>query len=939
MGKTSEVYRNALMPVVFHETVTRGLARDGGRPELDCPARSGVVESPHSNTAPPTMLPVARLLGGAMPTPLLETKLHSPRVRPTLVSRPRLIERLDAGLSQRHRLTLISAPAGYGKTTLLSEWAAGVEWPLAWLSLDEADDDPVRFWTYVIGALRRAGQDLGQGIQVALRSPGRPTIQDLLTPLINELEASTDPLVLVLDDYHLISAPEIHDGLAFLLEHQPTRLHLVVASRADPPLPLFRLRAHGELTELRAVDLRFTQAEVTTFLNEVMKLNLTWEHASALESSTEGWAVGLQLAALSLRGRDDPDAFIADFTGSHRYVLEYLTAEVIGRQPEPVQRFLMETSVLEHLCGPLCDAVTGGEDGERLLNELCQRNLFILPLDDEGRWYRYHRLLSDLVQNLLRKEVTPGGIQKLHCRASVWYERAAMTDEAVRHALEAGDMERAADLVEENSFAVMDRGELTTVLGWLDALPGELVRSRPWLSIAYAWALMYTGRFDEVIARVEDAEQSTVEERLMGYAAAVRAYVEASNGNLSKAIAHAEQATASLPKDASMPRSFTAAILASMLRFRGDFAASARASAEAIALSRARGDSHMTVLASCNLAGTRIVQGDLRAAFETFQQTLQLAPESAASDPLPFAGLALTGLASIQREWNQLEEAERSARRGIELSERWGQAEVIIHGYVELARVLQSRGDLPGARDALERAIQVAGDLSSWSGLPLEPWAAQLKLAQGDLQAAQQWARRVEPSSEEPLVFEHMFDYLALARVLIAEGRSGHALDLLTPLLEKAAPAGAVGYVIEILTLQALAHQAQQRRDSALKRLQEALALARPQGYIRTFADEGAPVAGLLREAAARGIEPAYVGRILAATETSGRAAPLPEPLSERELEILWLLVSGLSNREIAEQLYLAVGTVKKHTHNIYGKLGVHSRTQAVARATDLGLL
>ncbi|UCC85995.1 MAG: hypothetical protein JSV81_14180 [Anaerolineales bacterium] len=899
-----------------------------------------------------------------MEAPLLQTKLYIPARRPELVSRPRLIERLNAGLHRK--LTLVSAPAGFGKTTLVSEWMHGCGRQVAWVSLDATDNDPVRFWSYVVAALQTIQKGTGEAMLGALRSPQPPPLESVLTVLINEIAAAPEHLALVLDDYHTVEAQAIHDTLTFLLDHLPPRLHLVIATRSDPPFNLSRLRGHGQLTELRQNDLRFTPEEVTQFLSQAMGLALRADQIAALATRTEGWIAGLQMVAASMRRRDDLTSFVQDFTGSNRYIMDYLVEEVFNRQTQSVQSFLLQTSILERLSGPLCDAVLGmsepasqqvnesvnghGFSSQSILERLEQANLFIVPLDDERQWYRYHHLFADLLRQRLER-ILPEQATVLHQRASKWYADNRLITEAVSHALASGDMKRAAQLVEEHSFAVMDRGELSTVVGWLDALPDDIVRSRPWLSVSRAWALMYSGQLDEVEPRLRDAENALdrKEENIEGYIAAIWAYVAASKGDAPQAIEFADQALKRLSPRDWMARSFTTAILSSLYRFSGDFVASTQAIGEAIAIGKAVGDSHMVILASCNMAGTLILQGQLRKAAATFRDTLRFAGELAGhrGRRLPFAGLACTGLATVLRQWNDLERAERLAREGVELSEQWGQAEAMMHGYVELAHVLGSRRDGDAALDAMQKAMRTTPDLSSWTFVSLEAAEARLHLRQGNLAAASRWMQESRLSIEDTPNFQQMLDYLTLARVLIAEKRFSEASGLLARLLNRAEPAGAMGYVIEILVLQAMVYQAQGVPDSALESLTQALTIAEPEGYVRIFADEGEPIATLLRRAAARGVAPEYVGRLLAATAATPphsntstlTAQPLVDPLSERELEVLRLIAAGLSNQQIADELFLAVGTVKKHTHNIHSKLGVRSRTQAILRAKELQLI
>jgi LuxR family maltose regulon positive regulatory protein len=932
-----------------------------------------------------------------MITPLLKTKLYVPPARPELVSRPHLIERLEAGLDRK--LTLISAPAGFGKTTLLIEWVAGSEWPVAWISLDAGDNDPARFLAYFVAALQTVEPMVGGGMLAAFQAPEPPPMEAILTTLINEIAAPAGPgdgearpVILVLDDYHLITAQPIHDGLTFLLDHLPPNLHLVVAARADPPLPLSRLRGRGQLTELRTADLRFTPDEAAAFLNQVMGLGLSAEDVAALETRTEGWIVGLQMAALWLQGRDSQRVahFVSAFTGSHRYVLDYLTDEVLLQQPESVRTFLLQTAILDRLSGPLCDAVrfggaespsaagadtvrfgsagspgssegtavTGWASGQEMLERLDIANLFIIPLDDERSWYRYHHLFADLLRKRL-SQAQPDLLPTLHRRASDWYEQHGLIPDAVSHALAAADVERAAHLVEGRALAMIFLGELTTLVGLLAELPDEVVSSRPWLCIAHAWALMFSGLLDAVELRLESAEDaldafgdtrpvertvlSPAEGRhIAGHAAAIRAYVAALRRDMSCAAELTREALDQLPEEDLAVRSLSEGLLGSVLRWSGDLVAATRASTRAIAISQAASDSHTAVEALYNLAAVQFAQGQLHKTVATCREVILLAGESAKRGgrrpPIAASGCYL--ISQVLREWNDLEGALRHASEGIGLSEQWGWPEGLAFGYRRLARARQSVGDTDGALEAIEKARQAACSLSPWFGAHMAAHQAHLWLAQGNLAAASQWAQESGFSANDELNYRCRNEYTVLARVLIAQGRLDEASRLLARLLEMAETAGAVTHVIETLVLQVLALQAQGKDGQALTALERAVSLAEPEGYVRTFIDEGAPMAALLRMAASRGAAPDYVGKLLAAFGGTAPLYPAPiEPLSERELEVLRLLAAGLSNREIGAELFLAVGTVKKHTSNIYGKLNVHRRTQAVARARELGLV
>jgi LuxR family maltose regulon positive regulatory protein len=768
---------------------------------------------------------------------------------------------------------------------------------------------------------------------------------------------------LVLDDYHLITAQPIHDGLTFLLDHLPPQMHLVIATRADPPLPLARLRARGQLTELRQSDLRFTTDEAAAFLNRVMGLDLFPDHVTALESRTEGWIAGLQMVSLAMQaqvstqGQEDVAGFIHAFTGSDRYILDYLVEEVLQHQPESVQTFLLQTSILNRLTGTLCDAVTGsppegqGEGvGQAMLERLERINLFIIPLDNERRWYRYHRLFADLLRSRLHR-THPNLIPTLHRRASEWFEQADLMAQAIGHALNAQDFERAAHLIEQIAETTLMRSELTMFLGWVDTLPDDLVRDRPSLCVFQAWALLLAGRpLDAIESRLQDAARSEAVDKV----APLRALLALYQGQMPRAVELARRALQRLSEDDLFLRNFATWILAISRLMDGDLTVSTQTLDKVARMSHRAGNVMIAVMVLCNVAKLRIRQGRLYQAKDIYQQALEWAADEQGR-PLPIAGAALIGLGELFHQWNDLETAAHYLTKGIELAERWGAVGAM--GYIALARVRQARGDLDGAWEATRKAQELAVkfDITEIDDLAVALFQARLWIAQGDLEAARRWAEERELyqyidaalQEESQASIEHRlrkYELLVLARLLIAQERLDETLALLESLLPIAERRNRPGMVIEIYLLQALAFQAQGNLDRAMAPLERALSLAEPEGYVRIFVDEGEPVARLLYLAAERGIAPEYAGRLLAAfpaLEPVAREqqAEMVEPLSERELDVLRLIAEGLSNQEIAQRLFVSLRTVKWHAGNIYGKLGVKNRMQAVAKARSLGIL
>jgi LuxR family transcriptional regulator, maltose regulon positive regulatory protein len=926
-------------------------------------------------TSPPTEEVEQHVMTTIRGDPPLATKLHVPRPPLQLVRRPHLVERLQQAVERP--VTLIAAPAGFGKTTLLSTWLERASLHTAWISLEHDDDDLARFWSYVFTALSRVHPGSGTSalslLQASPLAP-LPPIETVLSVWINELATLPHEMALVLDDYHLITAQPIHRAVTYLVDHLPPQLHLVIATRADPPLPLARLRARGHLTEIRAADLRFTAEEVMAFLTQALGPKLSSEDIAVLEARTEGWIAGLQLAALSLQGHNDIPGFLDAFSGSHRYIIDYLVEEVLARQPEPVQTFLLQTAILERLQGSLCEAVMGvmrvsGSEasGQAMLEQLEQANLFLTPLDDERRWYRYHQLFAEALRHrLLRGQ--PDLVPELHRRASAWYEQHGLTHEAVYHALTAADFEQAARLIEHAAEMMVKRGEIATLRSWLEALPDYLLRSRVELGLWHGWLLTQTGQFDAAERLLQDLEhqlrpsptrppltamsravqppQLDEPQRLIEFAgrvAATRAYIAFRRGDDPRTIDLALQALEQLPEDHAF-RGVVAWYLGIAYLQSGDLAAGAASLTEARAISQAAGNSYAALMAAYELAQMQARQGYLHQAEQSFQRALELGAERGA--PLAATGPLYVGRGDIQREWNHLDTAASFLQEGIAQCQQTGNTSIMLMGHITLARIKQAQGDAVGADRLIQQIAQIlrSSHLSPLNEVYGSAWHARLALAQGDLALASRWVQERqlgvddEPSSSREMV------YLTLARVLIAQHKPREALPLLGRLLHLAERDGRMGNALAILVLQALAQQASGDEAGALERLSRALTLAEPEGYIRLFVDEGQPIVALLRQAYARGIATDYVATLLSVAGAPVLAAPAPahsllEPLTERELEVIRLLVAGLSNAAMARELFITVGTVKSHINHIYGKLGVQSRSQAIARAHILHLL
>jgi LuxR family maltose regulon positive regulatory protein len=914
-----------------------------------------------------------------MTTPLLTTKLYVPPVRPELVSRPRLIERLNAGLLGRRdhfarKLTLVSAPAGFGKTTLVAEWLSGVERPVAWLSLDEEDNDPVRFSAYLIAALQTVDPNVGQAAQAMLQSSQPPPPEPLLASLINDVAATPSPFVLVLDDYHLIHTLPIHRQLIFLLEHQPPQIHLVIASREDPPLSLSRLRARGQMVDVRQADLRFTGEETANFLQRIMRLDLTAAEVATLHQRTEGWIAGLQLAALSMQGSADVRRLVASFAGDHRYVLDYLMDEVFARQPADMQDFLLKTSILERFSAPLCDAVAGRDDSRGVLLSLEQSNLFIVPLDQSRQWYRYHRLFADLLRHRLSQSPpfipparggdrggAPGdggdeeGVKVLHRRASQWHAENGFPADAIRHALAASDWERAVDLILSIHASLLKRGEVVTLLGWFRALPDEVVFADPQLCLEYSWPLILTEQIDAAEPYLSHAEQVALEHGirpLLGGIAVAKVHVARLRGDNARVIELSEQALALLPRDELSGRSIVALNLGMAQWYRGHMADAEQALKEAQRAGHGSGNEYVRWTAVLFSNRIQTAQGKSRQAVESYRQMIEQGGQ------LPVVGLAHYDLGRLSYEWNELIAAADHLQRGLGIIRRSGGLEFEAGGYSALAFIRQAQGDPAAAQAALQRAGQLLENPGISPSTRLYNLASQVAVAlgQGDLDGASRVVERFPTLGEAGSFPDYLSLMLVQARVLLAQGRQAAAAEHLAALHGMASRAGWHSVAVQARALQSLAAPTP---DQAHTFIIKALTLAEPENFVRTFVDAGEPMRLLISDSGLqikkRGEDAdrllTYVGRLLAAfdsitprqePEISDLKPQIPnmvEPLSDRELDVLRLLADGQTNQEIAQTLYVSINTVKTHLKNVYGKLGVSNRREAAASAKEFGLI
>lgn len=916
-----------------------------------------------------------------MSAPILTTKFYFPPARSSFVSRPRLVEKLEHGLSGP--LTLISAPAGYGKTTLMSEWRNGIgrEYPLAWLSLDANDNDLARFISYFTFALVSLNPALASHTIPLVQSPQPPPVCEIVTTLINDVNEFDQQFAIALDDYHVITDQAIHGAITFLIENLPSQMHLVLLTRSDPPLPLSRLRSRGQLQEIRSEHLRFTIPEASSFFTRVMGIELSDEAIMAFETRSEGWITGLQLVALSIQGRNPESlaGFVSDFAGTHHYIADYLVDEVLNRQSDVVREFLLCTSILDQLTGSLCNTLLDRGDGQNMLEMLERSNLFLTTLDDERRWYRYHHLFADLLKSRLRQN-NPQRWIELHRRAAQWCEQQGMVEESVQYALTTEDYDLAGDLIEKVSGDVVSRERISLMMRWVKSLPKEVLYSRPRLCIYYAWTLSFGGYLDEadiLIRYIEEAYEEykssgektifhsrltnlkntppqhgselPFEDRLSIVFNLQHASIERFR-DLEKARNYCEIALKHILVNDLENRSTALFFLGHIQLLNGETFLAQQTLQETVRSTQLIHGISVNLSAVNYLGQAMILQGKLHQAMELYTQATRLMVDQPKSHRL---GIELIRLGDVQREWNELDEASQNIQEGLYLAESIGDFVFLRDGYIARSMLEHSLGNPESAAFYLQKAEQITRNTETARGItPIKALQVRLWINMGDIQSAEQGIKALgfdieNYASRDNLHFLDEYSLITLAHFYKASGHLGEARRLLDQLQTLAASAGRQGRVIEILIVQALTYYAGGEKTQAVESLTKALVLAEPEGYVRLLVDEGIRMEELLELVSKSGgvgdLAP-YVYKLLGSfpdrlANPQAPLQPLIEPLSQRELEILTLVAAGMSNHEIADQLVLATGTVKKHLNNIFGKLDVQNRTQCVARGRELHLL
>jgi len=888
---------------------------------------------------------------------LLQTKLYVPPIRREYVSRSRLNTMLDSGLGCK--LILLSAPAGYGKTALLSDWSSRLQIPCVWLSLDRYDNDLFRFLAYLFTSLQKSG------IEIKARSflqaqPNRILDHNILFSLINDIASFEGGFVLILDDYHFVKNEQVHSTISYLLDKLPLNCTIVIATRIDPPLQLARLRAGGELCEIRAEELRFSEAEAIIFLNQSMKLRLESSEANALTWKTEGWITGLQLAAISLRNNPDKGSFIAEFAGNDRHIADYLVDEALARQTAGIQEFLLQTAILDQLSAPLCDAITGKGNAGETMRQLEQSNLFLIPQDNVRARYRYHNLFQDLLLLRLRQNFQAEDIKELHQRASVWFLSTDQIIDAIHHAYEADDVPKIVRLIENNIFTILDQGKIRTLQNWLSSITENYKGDHPWLNIAYALVLVYAGELDmseKALCLAEETHKSLEAEKsnqVMAYIYAIRAYSLWIKGSTEKSNELASQALNLIPEEAFALRAFTFMVLGASCIQQHSFADAKRALTESIDLANKTGTDHIQILASSHLVFLLISQAKYSEA-EQICQRIITQYENRKTQTSPAIAQIFTLLSDIYTKQFQLDKALSLAKKGLEISKRWNQIDTVTVCYIYLIQTLITRHEFDQAWEVLGQVKERTLDFSPWFKDIIEETEVYYLISSGDFKSASQWALEKGLDYRDSIYPTQMHTYVNYARILLHDGRFLDALKLVDRLLLVCESKKMMGVYLDLLPLKSVILDKMGEAEKAVKALEKALSLAEPIGYRRGFIQYGEGLVSVLRQVIKNGQYQEFTLELLASIEEQANAKPvifvdqmakdrpadkaLLEPLSDRELEVLQWMACGCTNLEIAQKLVISLHTVKSHARNIYSKLGVKNRTEAVARARLLGLL
>lgn len=894
-----------------------------------------------------------------MSIPLLVTKLFIPHARPKLVSRPRLVERINQGLHRK--LTLISAPAGFGKTTLVNEWISSnheMTSPvnIAWLSIDENDNDSNRFFLYLCIALNQLediSPKLCEGVQVMLDSPTPPLPDTLLRIVINELSVHSENVVLVLDDLHLVDSPDIYASLTFLVDNQPQNLHLILTTREDPFLPLSRLRSRDQITEIRAADLKLTPLEVNEFLNEVMSLGLTEDASNKLGIRTEGWITGLQLAAISLQGNDNYSKAIDRFSGSNRLVLDYLVDEVLNQQPVEIQHFLLQTSVLSRLSGSVCNAITGRDDGYETLEYLERSNLFLISLDNERLWYRYHHLFGDLLlQRLYHK--FPDQVSENHKKASEWFSQVGDYRSAIEHSLAAKDYHTAGRFLEQKAVEFLERGENSAVVRWMNQLPEELIKSKPYLSVLHSGVLLLLGQSELAQIRLSETEKSLhlvdpedsthSADLVMGLINNNKAYIAFFNGNHKKTLEYARKALEHLPPNNRLARVQASVYLGVALRYTGNFHAAFQTYSDIQPVAKKLGG-RISIQIEHNLGDLLWYMGELELMKTNLERILRNSEQIYGRTDLPYYGFIYVLFSRVYYQWNQLDEALVLVEKGVALSRTWNVPELLALTLIDYGVVLWAKGELEEAQEVFRESVQLMENFSPWGQKYAEAYLAKFSIYLDNFTAGENWANTNDLDLGGPYQYQREKEYLTHIHFLISQQRYDEATVLTERMMNLCKDSGNRLTEMECALLLAKISCLQHNLDKSVSIITDVLDFAEPQGYIRLFVDCGSEMARILYLALEKQISPVFVGKVLAAFDQVQHSLPgtaaqsLIDPLTDRELDVLELIAEGLSRQEIADELIVSLNTVKTHARNVYQKLGVNSQTQAVSKARRLGLL